>query len=359
MIAATAKFKDALSYSHHTLTRVSVDGVQIPLESGTLTMSRTANVRRTASLTLRDDPLTPGLLDAITTSSTVVIEKGIEYLDRTTEFVTVGTLQVQEFTTTPVRAAMTVSCSDFGQLVDDYPLVTAWAPVSGGAAMTVVNAIKALVDEAVPGTPTWIVSGVSTTQTTVDGAVYKAGTGRWAAISELAAMIGAAVYPDADNVWHIASAIPVPSPVLDVATGIGGVLVQATTKATRRDTFNGVAIEWGTTDTEGGIVLAVDSNPASPTYWDGPWGRRPKATRKLAVATAAEALAAAQAELAGYKGAQDGIDFQSVYNPLLEPNDVITVTPEPGMQSLHILDQITLPLVGGTMTAQTRWVADA
>lgn len=359
MIAASAKFIAALAYSHHTLTRVTLDGVELPLESGSLTLNRTSNVRRTASLVLRDDPLTPGLLDAIDTASDLVIKKGIQFLDGTSEYVTVATLRVQEWTTETQRQQIALSCSDSGQLVDDYPIIYAWSPTSGGTNMTVVNAIKALVDEAVPGTPTWSVTGVSTTQTTVDGAVYKAGTGRWAAVNELAAMIGAAVYPGPDDTWHIASAIPVPSPSLDVATGAGGVLVKATSKGTRRDTYNGVAIEWGTTDVEGGIVLVTDTDPASPTYWDGPWGRRPKPTRKLSVATASEATSAATAELAGYKGAQSGIDFQAVYNPLLEPNDVITITPEPGMQSLHILDQITLPLVGGSMTAQTRWVADA
>ncbi|MDO8308558.1 MAG: hypothetical protein Q7V58_09435 [Actinomycetota bacterium] len=360
MIVASARFSEALAYSHRTLTRITIDGDTIPLESGSLNLNRPANVRRTANLLLRDDPATPGLLAGITTASQVLVEKGITFLDRSTEYVTVGTLYVQELDGDPDRLALAVVLSDAAQLVDDYPLITAWSPSSGGSPLTVVNSIKSLVDEAVPGTPTWSVdAGISTSQATLAGAVYKAGTGRWSAINELAAMLGAAVFVDAVGVWHIDPAEPDPTPVARIATGAGGVLVQASIKATRRDTYNGIAIEWGSTDTEGGIVLVTDDDPTSPTYWDGTWGRRPKPTTKLAVETEAEAIAAAAALLAGSRGAQSGINFQAVYNPLLEPNDVVTIATSPSTEADHVLDRITLPLVGGTMTAETRVVSAA
>jgi hypothetical protein len=360
VIPATPAFTAALAYSHRTLTRVTAAGIQLPIESGSVTMNRAANVRRTASLTLRDDPATPGLLDSLDTATQLVIEKGIQFLDGSSEYVTIATLYLQEHESDPARQAMTIALSDAGQLVDDYPLVYAWAPVTGTTPLTVVAAIKTLVDDALPGTLTWDVdAAISTTQSTLPGSVYKAGTGRWSAINELASMLGAAVYPGPDDTWHITPATVTAAPVAVVASGAGGVLVKASVKGSRRDIFNGVGIEWGSTDVEGGIVLIVDDDPASPTYWDGPWGRKPKPTIKLAVTTQAQAVVAGTAALAGLKGAQSGISFQSVYNPLLEPSDVVTVAPSPSSGQDHVLDRITLPVDGGVMTAETRIVAIA
>lgn len=358
MITASSKYVAALAYSHQSLARVTVDAVVAPVVACSLVCDGSRNVRRTATLTLASDPALPDLVPSITTASRVILEKGIRFLDGSEEYVTVATMNVQDITTTMDRSAVAMSLSDDGQYVDDLPLIYPWAPVSGGTAMTVVNAIKALVEDALTYTPTWSVDldAGPLALVTADGTLYNAGTGRWAAVVELAKLIGAQVFPDPDNVWTIQQIRESVTPVYDFTTGPGGVLINATGKASRRDTYNGVAIEWGTTDVAGGIVLVTDSNAGSPTWWDGPWGRRVKPTSKLALTTEAAAIAAATADLAKSKGTQSGLGLTAVYNPLLVPGDVVGVTRPDTSREFHVIDSLKYDLTGGTMTADTRVV---
>ncbi|MFM8155511.1 MAG: DUF5047 domain-containing protein [Actinomycetes bacterium] len=354
MIAASSKFQETLHYSHTGLTRIVADGVEVGIASGSLNLDAKAKVRRTASLRLVEDPLVPGQLSGIDAATELVVQKGIRFLDRTVEYVTVGTLYVQETSRDHVGRWVDVSASDAGQRVDDYPLTTSYAP----AGVTVVNAIKALIVEAVGSSPTWVVDPtLALSQLTVDGQVFKAGTGRWSAVNDLASALGAVVFPDALGRWVIRSLTPTVAPVSEVSSGGGGVLVKAALKASRRDTFNAVTVEWGTPDVAGGVVTVTDDDPSSPTYWLGPWGKKPRPAEKLDVTTESAAVAAATARLAEYKGAQAGISFEAVYNPLLEPDDAVGVTLPGRAREVHVLDRISLPLVGGVMSADTRIVS--
>ena len=361
MITASDRFIAALAYSHESLLRVTIDGVVAPVSVGSLVADQTRNTLRTASMQVANDPLLPDLIASISTASAVTVEKGIRFLDRSTEYVTVGTMTVQEHRRVMTDSFIDIVLSDAGQMVDDYPIIYPWSPTSGGSAMTVVDAIKALVEDALPVIPTWITdldAGLELVAT-ADGTLYKAGTGRWSALNELAMLIGARVFADADGNWRIEQIRENTTAVHELYTGPGGVLVDATGVASRRTTFNGVAVEWGTTEVDGGIVLVTDDDVTSPTYWLGPWGKKPKPTMKLPLTTEIDAIAAATAELIKSKGLQSGLDLSSVYNPLLEPGDVVGVTQTGKAREVHVIDSLGYSLSGGVMSATTRVVSAA
>jgi hypothetical protein len=118
-----------------------------------------------------------------------------------------------------------------------------------------------------------------------------------------------------------------------------------------------VTVTWESPSASG-TVFVVDADPNSPTFWDGPWGRKTAPVQRLDTVTSeAQAIEAAYALLDQYKGASRQIDFRSVHNPLIEPFDVVRVqgyarnTPEE-----HVMDSVAYPLSGGEMSAETRQV---
>lgn len=359
MIAATSKFSQALLYSHTSLTRVTIDGTVMPTQGGNINADQNRNVRRTGTTTVIREYYTRTAFDAISTASRVVIEKGIEYIDGSVEYVVVATMVVQEMSKNMANTRKILALADDGQFIEDYPLIYAWSSVDGGGvALTYVAAIQQLVADALTFTPTWSIGAlVPTTSVTPDGLVWTAGTNRWTAINDLAKAIGCKVFPGPTGAWKIELIGSNTVPVLALNSGAGGALIEAESKSTRRDTFNAVPIEWGNADVQGGVVLVTDDDIASPTYWNGSWGRRPKSTTKVAVTDAAAATAAGRADLALSKGAQSGLNLNAAYNPLLEPSDVISVTPTGAATQLHVLDSLDIALDSSTMTGVTRVVS--
>ena len=139
-------------------------------------------------------------------------------------------------------------------------------------------------------------------------------------------------------------------------------LVDRTVKQSRREMFNAVTVTWEGPSASG-TVFVVDSDPNSPTYWDGPWGKKTAPTQRLdTVTTEEQAIDAAYALLDQYKGKARQIDFKSVHNPLIEPFDVVTVSSYPqggsraALSEEHVMDAVQYPLMGGEMTAETRQV---
>ena len=358
MLDASEKFISALAYSHQSLTKVLIDGTQMPIVSGSITLDQSRGVLCTGNMRIANEY---GIADAITTASRVDIYKGIKFLDRTEEYVLIAQCIVQDATRDDVNNAWRdLVLADHGQFVEDLPLLAPFSP----SGMTYVQAIQALITAAVPYTPDWWVDGSVSSASPPADAIVQFNTGRWSAIQQFSQAIGVVVqnvpvdgFPN--GVWAIYNVPTDGDPVHDFYTGAGGVVTGATRTASRREIFNGIAAEWGTSDTEGGIVIVTDDDPSSPTYWDGPWGKKARTLTGAALPTSDAAIAAATVELSKSKGAQSGINFSSVYMPLVQTGDIIGVRLPNTVREKHIIDTITLPLVGGVMTATTRVVGVA
>lgn len=120
-------------------------------------------------------------------------------------------------------------------------------------------------------------------------------------------------------------------------------------------TYNGViATGEGTSVASPIRAEAWDTDPASPTYYLGGYGKVPLFYSSPLLTTTAIATAAAKLLLAKLKGRQEGLSWPSVVNPALEPLDVVQLTLKGTVYKVAI-DQITIPLKASeAMTATAR-----
>jgi len=370
MITASDKYKLALTGSHTALTRVVVlnpnanntysEGDTLAVASGTLTIDGRRNIWRQATFVVVpevQEVLDP--LKQITVDTRLRLQRGIRFFDGTEEWVTIATLQVQEARETLGKAGLEVVAYDPGSLVSDYSLVTPYAPQDiSQQPLTTVEAIQDLVDIAVWDTITWTVDGgIDIAVEPPAGTVFTGS--RWDAVTNLAKSLGSVVHARPDGSWRIRKIdIGPQTPVLTVESGIDGVLVSTNILRSRREQFNAVPLRWES-PAGGGLVFLVDNDSSSPTFWNGPFGRKPSSEQRVdTVTTEAQAIDAAAALLEQFRGYTSSISFSMVHNPLLEPFDHIQVEVDDTLED-HLIDAINYPLAGGVMSLDTRKVSVA
>ncbi len=368
VIEASKMFKDVLPFSHTALTRVLVlqptqshsyeQTDTLEVASGTLTVDGKRNIRRQANLVLAPSFGSDlGGLMEINDASRLQLQRGVQFIDGSIEWVTVATLGVQSADRTLGEGVLKVSAFDPSSAIDDYRLITPYAPIgTDQKPLTTVAAIKDLVDIALWEEPVWHVGpGVDTAVRPPEGTVFQGS--RWDAINKLATGLGAQVSVDAVGEWHIDKIDAGPyEAVAFLSTGPGGVLVSGTYARNRRDLYNAVPLRWEG-PTGGGLVFIVDEDQDSPTFWNGPFGRRPASEQRVeTVTTQQAAVDAARGLLAQFKGFAATVKFDSVYNPLLEPNDPVEVLVVGELHQIHVIDSLSFRLDGGGMTVESRAV---
>lgn len=369
VIVASKKFRDALKFSHTATTRVVlltptesnsyVDGGSFSVVSGSLNIDGRRNIRRQGSLVLAPDSgFRLSDLDVVTDASRIRLERGIQFTDGTVEWVAIATLTVQSATRSLQNGGLQVSAYDTSSCIDDYTLITPYAPIGVDQEfLTTVAAIKDLVDAALWETAVWHIGpGVDEQVKPQAGTVFTGS--RWDAINNLAKSLSAQVYADPTGEWHIERIQTDAWVACEVlSTGENGVIIDGTTSQDRRDLSNAVPLRWEG-PAGGGLVFVVDADPVSPTFWNGSWGRKPSSEQRVeTVTTQQQAVDAAKALLAQLKGFTATIKFSAVHNPLLEPGDVVeVVVPDYKLHQLHVIDSIDYSLTDGSMNAETRAV---
>jgi hypothetical protein len=369
MIAASTLYRQSLKTSHTALTRAlvfqptesnSYEYQQtLAVSGGNLTIDGRRNIWRQGSLTLAPaSGFDLSVFDTVNARCRIKIQRGIRFIDGTTEWVTIATLAVQSATRTLGDGTLQVSAYDPSSCIDDYTLITPYAPIgTNQQPLTTVEAIKDLVDIALWETADWYIdAGIDETVKPPSGTVFTGS--RWDAINNLAKGLSAVVYVDAEGAWHLHKIQTGDWKACEtIATGVDGVIVDGTSAQDRRDIYNAVPLRWEGPNI-GGMVFMVDNDPASPTYWNGPFGRKPASEQRVdTVTTEAQAVEAAKALLAQYKGFTASVNFTSLHNPLLEPNDVVEViVPDYKLHQLHVIDSINYNLTQGAMGVTTRAV---
>jgi hypothetical protein len=216
---------------------------------------------------------------------------------------------------------------------------------------TVVSSISALVT----GADSRITFSDTTGSTATNGtAVWERDRGQ--AVTELAASIGAELVFDPQGVAVLR---PVPTlggtPVWSVGGGQGGMKVLGTSGRGREATYNAVvATGEAVENTIPVVAVARDTNPWSPTFYGGPFGRKPRFYASPLVRTQAQAQTAANAMLARVLGQARTLDVTSLPHPGLDAGDVIRVQVAAGAWQTHLVDGYTLPLGPGTVQLTTR-----
>jgi hypothetical protein len=156
-----------------------------------------------------------------------------------------------------------------------------------------------------------------------------------------------------------------PAPTLDPAVsaftfarGATAITTQQSRVAVLQNTYNGIVVTGESPDiTEPVRGEAWDTNPASPTYYLGPFGKAPKFYTSTFITTQNQAQGAADSMLAAVLGHAERLEWSQVVHPGLSPFDVVLVELAAGVLTPFILDALTIPLaVGETATATARTI---
>jgi hypothetical protein len=295
----------------------------LPVVSGSIGVDSTSQGRRTGTVGIGnaaywpDDPL--DVLSPIGTE--LFVEYGILLPTGTYEWVPLIRGPITDATRQqPItgNTALTITVADRSQKVAEARFDQPAQTVSGA---TTVAEIRRLVTEVLPS-----VTVTDQTGNTRVAPVLDMERERWAdGIEKLADSIGAEAFADP-----------------------AGAFVIRDKKLTRDRTYNRVVASGQRTDGTPPVWAAVsDTNPASPTYIDGPFGIKPRFYASPLLTTTQQCTLAATSLLARYTGMWGSVTITALVNPALDAGDVILVRDDTGRTSAHIVDTLSIPLTPG------------
>lgn len=359
MYAVTPRFLAAIAESHDVVTQVILvrtDGQTetLAITGGSVSVDRSSAARRTCSVTLADPTLIPRTAaDKVSIyGARLRIARGVQFSDGSQELVPLGVFRIDDVSGDVDEGPVTITGKGFEAVVSDDRFSAPYR-----ATGTAVSAITALIQRSIP-------AASLTVGTVVDVAIgartWDVGGDPWAAVAELASVVGAEVYADADGAF-VLSELPdilTATPAWTVSAAEGGTYVQAARGMSSSGVFNGVLARGENTESGGAPVeaLVVDADPGSPTYWDGPYGHRldPTPVTSPAILSEPQAISAAALRLRQVQAANASADLTTLPNPALEPGDVLRVIYPDGTAELHQVAAFPVPLeVGGSFTIRT------
>jgi hypothetical protein len=220
------------------------------------------------------------------------------------------------------------------------------APAQTVSGATVVAEITRLIQESIPAVTVTDQTGSTAVaaQITIDRERWRDG------VEKLADSIGAEVYAD-----PIGGFIIRPQPllagdaVLTIQHGENGTLVDGSEELTRERVYNRVVVEGVRTDGTPPVRAVVDEpDNGSPTWYGGPFGKKPRFYTSQLLTTVPQCTATGDALLARVRGMQSTITLDQIPNPGLESGDLIEARLPDGRRQLHIVDGFNFPLKVGS-----------
>jgi hypothetical protein len=180
------------------------------------------------------------------------------------------------------------------------------------------------------------------------------------ALQVLALAVGGEQFFNADGIYVFGLPAGSGSPVWALDAGEAGVMVGADESLNRTGVYNGVLVEGQNAATDPPVAaLVIDSDPASPTRWGGPFGKVARVEQSSAVQTVEQAQAAAQALLDKRLQLTRSLTVTSAVNPALEAGDVVAVTFPDGRQETHLVDAVRTGIAASGSQAFTLRSVDA
>ncbi|WP_338683960.1 DUF5047 domain-containing protein [Streptomyces acidiscabies] len=356
MYSVSARFLQTITESHSPITEVVLfltDGSTARLDhtGGSVQVDRGSAVRRTCSVSVADTSLIPRTPTAKlgVYGARLRISRGVQYSDGTTELVPLGMFRVDEISGDVDEGPVTIAGKSLECVIADDKFTAPYR-----ASGTAVGAITSLIQRSIPDATVINLA----TDAAIGPRTWDVEGDPWAAVLELAAAIGATAYCDPDGVFTIAELpdLTTATPVWTIAAGDGGAYVSASRGMTSDKVNNAVLARGENTEANVAPVsaLVVDNDSGSPTYWSGPYGRRPLFYSSPTLTTTGACTAAATLLLRAAQSPNASADISSLPNPALEVGDVLRVVYPDDTKELHQVAGFSVPLdVGGTFTIQT------
>ncbi|MFF9175988.1 DUF5047 domain-containing protein [Streptomyces sp. NPDC014793] len=349
MYPVTSRFLARLAESHRVATSVQlflVDGRVIDLEhtGGSVTVDRSQAIRRTCTVTVADPSLIPRTpADQLATyGARLRVSRGVEYGDGSSELVPLGLFRLDSVDGNVNEGPVTLNGKGLEAIVADDKFTSPFK-VTG----TVVGAVTTLIQRSIVDAD--VISLI--TDTPIGSRTFDVEADPWAGAQEIAAAAGADVFANADGSFVIAALPDLLSatPVWAIEATEGGVYISASRAMASDSVYNGVLARGENTADNVPPVsfLATDSDATSPTYWGGPFGRRPMFYSSSTLTTVNACAAAANLKLAAARAPNATGDISSLPNPAIEPGDVVRVTHPDGTRELHQVASFSIPLEEG------------
>ncbi|MBG0560732.1 DUF5047 domain-containing protein [Actinoplanes aureus] len=341
MRPVSARFLRTLTGSHTAVFRARVvtpgqtgvtpTGVEVRILDGDVRLDSGQAIRSTLALEIdgtglwpdyAGDPLTPY-------GNEIFVERGIAFGGGVVEWVSLGYHRINTVEQDdPPDGPIDIAAVDRMANIVDSKLTS---PVQFAATVTYGDVVDQLVTDAYAAAVIeWDDPDVATTPI---GRTVAEEKDRHKFLDDLITGLGKTWFFDHRGILVIRD-LPDPSrPVWIVAQGEGGVLVEANRSLSRIGTYNGVLATGEGLDTQAPARgLAVDTNPSSPTRWGGPFGKVAREFSSPLLTSDAQAELAARTILRRSLGMPYNVDFRSIVNPALDPDDPIALGIEGAVQ---------------------------
>jgi hypothetical protein len=327
--------------------------------TGSVTLDRTASAMGQATLQFAEPTRLPTALSGGVLSPfgyEIAVRSGIVYADGTSELLPMGVYPIQrsQFNGVTLNAALTTT--DRTQAVRDARFTDDYF-VAGGT--NYATAINTLLHDRVSWLPSLAAPTITFTAPAA-GLVFQCGTDPWDALTDMAKSCGCLLYFDGLGVPTLkAEPSFASSPVWTIAEGDDGVLVDATLTLDRAQAYNAV-VATAENSSAGTLyrAIATDDDPASPTYYLGPFGKKPRFYASPLLTSTAQCQSAANALLNSASGVARSLDFVAAPNRALEPLDAVLVKRASlGLDEVHLIDALTIDLSVGSMRGRSRVAA--
>lgn len=332
----------------------------LPLSGGSVTADCRRSVMRDGSISIAPAPTTAGLTlseayDLLCTPGLeLAITRGYELADGSRVSASLGRFVVGEPAET--EDSLSTPITDLSQRISLAHWTDPYQIASGTA---LADALNALLQDRWPDVQTSI-----STSTCPDllgaQAVFEAGedSDPWADARGLAAAHGYELYFDTAGVATVTRVTDAASssPVFTFARGTTAIVTARTRTSPLERVYNGIIVSGEGSDVETPVRgEAWDDNPASPTYYLGPLGKRPRFYSSPLITTESQAETVAEEMKAGILGRVQKLSWEHVPHVGLKPLDVVAVESADGSLPTYILDALTIPLeIAGKMSAEAR-----
>lgn len=363
MYAVSNAFLTALAQpSMVVVTQViASNGAVLAFQDGSVSMDSRRNITRTCELELTaTQTLTvPQVYDLVMTPNVeLTVRRGLKLADGSSEFVTLGVFSTDNAEySRGVSGTVKWSGSDRSKKVarsrftDPYQITSGTALAAAGTALLQSRYANITTNFGN------VLNNLSANCT------FDAGDSSdpWKCARDLFADHGFDLNFDGNGVAR-ALLVPDPAtatPVFDFGAGATNMVLDADVSGTLEKTYNGVIVTGEGSNLSSPIRGEVwDTDPTSPTYYLGGYGKVPYFYSSPLVTSAAMAQAVAVVFLSKLKGATSQLSWPAIVNPALEPLDVVSLTIG-GVQQRVVIDQLQIPLrAQDPMTAVARATTD-
>ena len=367
MYPASAAFKTALSRDHVVVSKAEVWNqnqklIDLPISSGSVSADASSTVRRTCNVTLfqqrEANNLVPNTgFDYLTPyGNELRLFRGIKFADGTVEYVPLGVFEIIDVSISDTNDGIEIDITglDRSVIISRNKLIDAYTLTTGTLESSITNLLQNRYADVQTNFPT--------TNISVEQVVIGTDNARdaWKSAVELCSLVGYDLYFDVFGV-AIMRQFPSIDGAVVVATyieGEGTTITSLDRSISSRETYNGIIYTAQGSRFSPIQVQVWDEDTTSPTYRYGVFGSSPKFIDSQLVSTETDAIKAATSLLNRYIGAQETINWESMVDPTLEPNDVVYIkTVGSKVDRLVIIDSIEIPLgADETMSANARVV---